>query len=327
MVILVTGSAGHLGEALMRTLRSAGRSARGIDIKASNFTDAVGSITDRASVARQMKDIDAVIHTATLHKPHLVTHTKQEFLDTNVTGTLVLLEAAVAANVRAFVFTSTTSTFGSALAPAPNEPATWIDEQVTPLPKNIYGSSKLAAETLCELFHRSERLPLIMLRTSRFFPEADDNAAIRDKYETDNVQANELLYRRADIADIVDAHLLALERAPRIGFGRYIVSATTPFSRKDLADLRHRAQDVVTRLFPDCLDLYSQRAWKLFPEIDRVYDNSRARTDIGWRPKYDFRFVLSCLSAGTDFRSALARAVGAKGYHASEFVEGPYPVA
>jgi len=165
------------------------------------------------------------------------------------------------------------------------------------------------------------------LRTSRFFPEADDNAAIRGTYETENVQANELLYRRADIADVVDSHLLALERAAHIGFGRYIISATTQFSRTDLTDLRHRAQDVVKRLFPDCVDLYSSRGWKLFPEIDRVYDNARAREDIGWRPKYDFRFVLSCLRAGSNFRSALASAVGAKGYHATGFADGPYPVA
>ena len=46
MTLLVTGSAGHLGEALMRQLRAAGRDAIGIDIKPSAFTDHVGTIVD-----------------------------------------------------------------------------------------------------------------------------------------------------------------------------------------------------------------------------------------------------------------------------------------
>src|SRR5947207_1434283 len=112
MTILVTGSAGHLGEALMRTLRAAGRSARGIDIKDSPFTDRAGSIADPSFVRESMQGIRAVIHSATLHKPHIVSHSNQEFVDVNVTGSLTLLEAAVDAGVEAFLFTSTTSAFG-----------------------------------------------------------------------------------------------------------------------------------------------------------------------------------------------------------------------
>jgi nucleoside-diphosphate-sugar epimerase len=117
MTILVTGSAGHLGEAILRTLRGRGSSVHGVDLKASPFTDAVGSIVDAGFVRRQMGGATAVIHAATLHKPHLATHSRQDFIDTNVTGTLNLLEAAVAAGVRSFVFTSTTSAFGSQLRP------------------------------------------------------------------------------------------------------------------------------------------------------------------------------------------------------------------
>ncbi|HEY4640925.1 MAG TPA: NAD(P)-dependent oxidoreductase, partial [Thermoanaerobaculia bacterium] len=218
MTILITGSAGHLGEALMRTLRAAGRSARGIDIKDSPFTDRVGSISDRSFVREAMSGVGAVIHSATLHKPHIVSHSNQEFVDVNVTGTLTLLDAAVEAGVETFLFTSTTSAFGSALSPAPGEPAAWITEEVAPIPKNIYGVTKVAAESLCELFHRKHRLPVLVLRTSRFFPEADDDPSTAAVYSTPNAQANELLYRRADIADIVSAHLLALERARSIGF-------------------------------------------------------------------------------------------------------------
>ena len=107
--------------------------------------------------------------------------------------------------------------------------------------------TKLAAENLCELFHRKDGLPCLVLRTSRFFPEDDDNRERRNAYESDNMKANELLHRRADLEDIVSAHLAAAARAPEIGFGRYIISATSPFKREDLAALRTDAPAVLRR--------------------------------------------------------------------------------
>jgi len=326
MSVLVTGSAGHLGEAVVRRLRAEGRDVRGIDIKASPFTDHVGSITDEAFVRDAMSGAMAVIHTATLHKPHVATHSKREFVDTNVAGTVALLESASAHGVKAFVFTSTTSAFGAALSPRPGEPAAWIDEDVTPIPKNIYGATKIAAEGMCELVARKDRLSVIVLRTSRFFPEDDDNAGVRAEYGTLNMQANELLYRRADVDDIVEAHLLAVDKAPDLGFGRYVVSATPPFTRGDVVALRADAAAVVRKHFPDVDALYAARGWKLLPSLDRVYDSVRATRDLGWVPRRDFAFVLECLRRGEDFRSEMARAIGAKGYHDVVFDEGPYPV-
>lgn len=315
MKILVTGSSGHLGEALVRTLRGTQHEIVSVDLLPSEFTSETGSIIERDRVERWMRGVDAVLHTATLHKPHVATHSRQRFVDTNVTGTLNLLEEAVAARVKSFVFTSTTSAFGRALVPPPGAPATWITEEVVPVPKNIYGATKTAAEDLCELVHRDHGLPVLVLRTSRFFPEEDDQKETREAYEDGNAKANEFLYRRADLEDVVSAHLLAMEKAPAIGFGRYIISATTPFTRDDLAGLRCDAPAVVRRMFPDYEAEYARRGWKMFPSIERVYVNERARRDLGWRPRYDFRFVLDRLKAGEDPRSALSRAVGSKGYH------------
>ncbi|MBW7965629.1 NAD(P)-dependent oxidoreductase [Bradyrhizobium sp. BR 10261] len=326
MTILVTGSAGHLGEAILRTLRGRSSAVRGIDLKPSPFTDAVGSIVDPTFVRAQMAGVTAVIHTATLHKPHVATHGKQAFVDTNVSGTLNLLEAADGAGVKSFVFTSTTSAFGAQLRSEAGQ-AVWVTEELASVPKNIYGTTKLMAENLCELFFRESSLPVVILRTSRFFPEADDDPAMRSAYALDNAQANELLYRRLDIADAVSAHLLAVARAPAIGFGRYIVSATSPFSQHQLAALARNAADVVRELYPDCAELYAARGWRLFPGIDRVYVNARARRELGWHPEFDFAHVLRSLRAGSDFRSALAREVGSKGYHDIPVDDGPYPVA
>jgi UDP-glucose 4-epimerase len=242
---------------------------------------------------------------------------RQEFVDVNVTGTLHLLEAARAVGVRAFVFTSTTSAFGRALVPAPGAPAAWISEDVAPVPKNIYGVTKTAAEDLCELFWRDHALPCLVLRTARFFPEDDDDPAARAAYAPDNLKVNELLHRRLDLQDAVDAHLLALERAPAVGFDRLILSATTPLHRDDCAALRADATAIVRRRCPGFEEIYARQGWKMYPAIERIYDNARARRVLGWQPRYDFAQALARLGAGEDFRSPLARAVGAKDYHAA----------
>jgi nucleoside-diphosphate-sugar epimerase len=286
-----------------------------VDLLPSPFTDVVGSIADRAVVDRCMHGVTHVLHAATLHKPHVATHPRQVFIDTNVTGTLNLLEASVANAVQAFIFTSTTSTFGDALTPPPGSPAAWITEDVVPIPKNIYGVTKTAAEDLCRLFHRNLRLPCLILRTSRFFPEEDDVPERASAYDDANLKVNELLYRRVDVEDVVDSHLLALEKASALGFGKFIITATTPFQREDLAQLGVDAPAVLARYFPEYPAIYAQRGWKMLPALDRVYVNARAREWLGWKPRYDFAQALRSLAAGRDYRSPITSRIGSKGYH------------
>ena len=326
MKVLVTGSSGHLGEALVRSLRHASMEVVGMDIKKSEFTNIVGSVSDRAAVADALAGVGSIIHTATLHKPHIVTHSTQDFVDTNITGTLVLLEKAVEAGIRSFVFTSSTSAFGHALRPANDGPAVWVTEDVHAIPKNIYGITKVAAENLCELFHRRHGVNCIALRTSRFFPDEDDSAEIRSQYADTNAKANEFLFRRVDLQDTVSAHVLAMERASSVGFARLIVSATTPFQPHDVADLWADARSVVRRYFPRQPAIYERLGWKMFPSIDRVYDNSRARQLLDWHPEFDYERVLGSAEQGSDPYSDIARAVGTKYYHAEVFEDGPYPV-
>lgn len=326
MKTLVTGSSGHLGEALVRTLKDAGTEVVSLDVKQSPFTSIVGSVDDPAVVRQCMAGVDTVYHAATLHKPHVATHSKRDFVDTNVSGTLALLEAACANDVRAFIFTSTTSVFGDALRPPAGKPAAWVTEDVRPIPKNIYGVTKTTAEDLCQLYHREHGLKAIILRTSRFFPEEDDDKLKREKYSDDNAKANEFLFRRVELEDVVTAHLAAAERAPALGFGKYIISATTPFETGDLEMLNRDAPVVVQKLFPEYADVYRANGWSMFDRIDRVYVNNAARSDLGWQPKYDFEYVLSCLERGEFPISRVARLVGSKGYHEQVFTDGPYPV-
>ncbi|MEL7370204.1 MAG: NAD(P)-dependent oxidoreductase [Myxococcota bacterium] len=327
MRIMVTGSSGHLGEALVRTLQATGHSVIGLDILVSKTTTHVGSVTDKAWVQSLMQGVDVVMHTATLHKPHVGSHDKAAFVDVNVQGTVALLEAAVVNKVQSFIFTSTTSAFGRALEPAPQAPAVWVTEAVRDAPKNIYGVTKSSAEGVCDLFHHEHRLPIIILRTSRFFVEDDDSVAVRTDYEGDNAKANEFLYRRVDVEDVVSAHLLAMARAEVLGFGRYIISATTPFQPNDLSDLTHDAPAVVQRYVPQYVDIYRRRNFRMFPSIGRVYVNEAARRDLGWTPRFDFATVVERLANAQSILSDLAISIGAKGYHSEPYKgDGPYYV-
>ncbi len=316
MRTLITGSSGHLGEALARTFADTPHEVVTADRLTSPFTTRVGDLADPSFATRCMDGVDAVMHTATLHKPHVATHPRQAFIDANITATLNLLTAATHAGVKAFVFISTTSVFGRALYPPADAPAVWVTEDLRPLPRNIYGVTKAAAEDLCELAHRLDGLPCIVLRTSRFFPEPDDNPTARAACADANIKAVEFLYRRVDLDDVVAACRCALDRAADIGFGRYIVSATTPFVPEDVADLRTDAPAVLARYLPDYAAEFARRNWRMLPSLDRVYDNHRARRELGWLPAYDFARVLASLRANQDPRSPLARAVGSKGYHA-----------
>lgn len=327
-MIAVTGSAGHLGEGLVRLLQAQGRPVRGIDILESPFTHHVGSVADARFVNDAVAGCTALIHAATLHKPHVATHSWNDFIDVNLTGTSNLLEAAARHSLEAVVFTSTTSTFGHALVPSgPGEPAVWVTETLGERPKNIYGVTKTAAEGLCSLFHQRYAIPCIVLRTSRFFPEADDSAAVRAQFSDDNAKVNELLYRRVDLADAAMAHLRALERSAGIGFGMYIISATTPFSADDAPALGRDLPKLLAQRYPEFPELYRSLGWSMLPVLDRVYDNAAARAALGWEPLWDFQNALNRLAAGQSFRSDLAIAVGSKGYHPGQvFDDMPFPV-
>lgn len=175
-----------------------------------------------------------------------------------------------------------------------------------PDPRNIYSVTKLDAEDLCELFARREGLPCLILRASRFFPKPDDSPDIRQTYDDANTKVNEYLYRRVDLEDAVEAHLRALERAAEPRFGRDIISATTPFTEIDLPELGIAAPAVLARHIPDYAEEYQRPGWTMFPTIDRVYDNTHARSELGWQPRHDFRSVLEAVRHDEEHRSALA---------------------
>lgn len=299
MRILLTGSSGWLGRYLAPLLRIHGHQVVGLDVAAGADTQVLGSVADRALVDRTFAehDVEAVIHAGALHKPDIVRYPRQAFVDVNVTGTLNLLEAARAAGHDRFVFTSTTSLMISdAIRAERSDAAVWLDEDSGPLqPRNIYGATKLAAEHLCRLAHLEHGLACVVLRTGRFFPEDDDTLA---DPPGDNLKANEFLNRRLTVEDAARAHLAALERAPALGFGTFLISAPTPFVPADAVDLKRNVAAVIARYFPDAPDLYARAGWRFPASISRVYDASLAERRLGFRCDTDFAAVLDALRSG-----------------------------
>jgi len=133
---------------------------------------------------------------------------------------------------------------------------------------------------------------IVVLRTGRFFPEEDDT---QRELSGPNLKANEFLNRRLTVEDAADAHVVALDRAPALGFETFVLSAPTPFVRSEAEALKRSAADVIERHFPDAPALYARHGWRLPTSIGRVYDASRIERVLGFRCATDFGRVLNAL--------------------------------
>jgi UDP-glucose 4-epimerase len=112
-----------------------------------------------------------------------------------------------------------------------------------------------------------------------------------------NIKVNEFLFRRLSVEDAAESHVVALVKAPEIGFDTFIVSSTTPFAPEDCGQLIVDAPAVVRRYFPRYPELYARLGWTMFQSIDRVYDSSKAARRLGFVCRTGFAEKLAELEA------------------------------
>jgi len=278
MKIAITGTSGRIGRAIHFSLCQTNRIV-GVDRSVSSVTTHLGDIGDFGLLSNALSGVDAVVHTAALHAPHVGIYDDDEFYRVNVKGTETAVRAAIACGARAFVFTSTTALYGFA-SRHPDE-ATWIDEQTRPDPKSIYHRTKLEAEQFLEA-EASRNLKVTSLRMSRCFPEP---APIMAMYR---------LHRGIDARDVAEAHRLALVESDE-DYRMFVVSGATPFQKDDCKLLKKSPVSVLRKRCPAICETFESRGWSLPESIDRVYDSSKAQQALGWKPGYGFDEVVNLL--------------------------------
>lgn len=284
MRVAITGSGGRVGRAIFTRLASAGNDVVGLDrLPASTAVTHVGDVGDAALLAEAFDGVDAVVHVAALHAPHVGVVPDAEFVRVNVEATAKVAAAARDAGARRLVFTSTTALYGA--ASRGEAAAAWIDEETPPRPITVYHRTKLEAEQLLREAAARGDIEVRILRMSRCFPEPADLMAV---YR---------LHRGVDARDVAEAHARALEDdvAP---LATWIVSGATPFLPEDAPLLAADAPRVVRERAPDLAAAFDARGLRLPPRIDRVYAPSRAARELGWRSRYGWRDVLATLDAG-----------------------------
>ncbi|OLP61275.1 epimerase [Xaviernesmea oryzae] len=275
MRVLVTGSSGRIGAAIVADM--AGRHAViGLDLVAGPRTGLIADLCDIDRYRVVLEHVDAVVHAAGVHAPHVGVLADDSFHRINVEGTRRLAQAARQAGVSRFVFTSTTAVFGGA---EKEEGCRWITETTQPRPRSIYHRSKLEAEALLAAM-ASPDFSVCILRMSRCFPERAD------------VMALYRLHRGIDARDVACAHRKAMELPAPPAFDRLIISAATPFLESDAPRLGHNAPAVLRERAPGLVTAFLKRGWSLPQHIDRIYVPLAAQQRLGWRSRHGFETVL-----------------------------------
>lgn len=278
MRVLVTGSAGKLGSVTVKLLADFGHMVTGLDISASATTKLIADIKDKNTLLEITKGFDAIIHTAALHGRHMdLNYSREEFVDTNVKGTLNLLNACVANGISKFLFTSTTSIYGKSLVN--NHAAVWVDEELPIQPRDIYDITKQLCEELCREFFEKERIEATVYRVGRFLPEPED------------LKLSHRLYRGLDEQDGAEALRLALDHKFD-QFEIFNISSGSPFQKEDLIDLKRDALNVIAKYYPEAIELYERNHWTFPKSIDRVYCSDKAKDMLSYRPKFTFEYLV-----------------------------------
>jgi len=216
--IIVTGGSGFLGKHLCRRLLKEGHQVRNIDLRPNDELETqIADVRDTDAIHRLINQVDCVFHLASLIEAGESVKNPQAFIDTNITGTLNVLEAMKANQVPLLIFSSSAAIYGE-----PHRVP--IQEDDRSLPINPYGMTKLAMEGLLSSYVKAHGLTGVALRYFNLYGPEEHHIPethaiprfieqIKNDQEVtvwgDGGHQRDYVY----IDDIVEAHVQALNYA------------------------------------------------------------------------------------------------------------------
>lgn len=291
--VLVTGAGGFIGSHLAERLTELGARTRALVrytssgnwgwLDRSPLKDdmevVLGDIRDRDSVQRAVKDIDCVFHLAALIGIPYSYHAPDSYVQTNIVGTLNVLQAARDNGIERVVHTSTSEVYGTAQYVP-------IDEKHPLQAQSPYSASKIGADKLAESFHLSFNLPVVTVRPFNTYGPRQSARAIIPAVITqcltgNTVQLGNLAPTRdlSYVSDTVNGFLLAAEseraigRTVNLGSGQEI----------SVGELAKRIAKVIGKDI--AIECDEQRVRPRGSEVERLLaDNLLAGELIGWQP-------------------------------------------
>ena len=294
--LLVTGGCGFIGSHLVDTLVKGANEVTILDNLSSSTLEYVrqhitkrklrffkGDIRDFRIVSKLCSEKDAVFHFAAQPDVRLsLTQPIRDF-ETNVMGTLNLLEAARTREVPLFVFASTSTVYGQAnVIPTP--------ESYPIAPISNYGASKSACETYMMAYSSCYGMSCISLRYANIFGERSNHGVVHDffvKLKRDPLKLEILGDGRQKksyvyISDCVEASILAAEAGSRKEFEAFNIGSSEQVEVNQIARL------VTEQLGISSVDFsYSGgKAGWIGDVTDMLLDTTRIR-NLGWETKVD----------------------------------------
>lgn len=295
--VLVTGAGGFIGSHLTEQLVRVGAQVRALvhynsrndwgllELLPEEILEHIdvfpGDVTDAALVRKAVADRHVVFHLGALIAIPYSYQAPQQFIDTNVMGTLNVLQACLEAEVEKVVHTSTSETYGTARY-------TPINEAHPLQAQSPYAASKIAADKLAESFHCSYELPVTTLRPFNTFGPRQSARAIIPTIMSqalvgDTIKLGLLTPVRdfTFVADTVAAFMKVAEAQEAIG---HVVNAGTGrgVTMGELAELIGGMFDGPKRIIADEERMRPDKS----EVMALICDSSKAKTILGWEPQY-----------------------------------------
>jgi len=276
--ILVTGSSGSLGQALVQTLKDTYDLVQ-LDLREPTDEQRafgpvfVGSITDEAIVAQAMEGVDTVIHCAAIpyaHKPY------RNVLETNVTGTFVMLEeAGRRPRVEQFIYISSIMWHGLSESSSALPHYLPINESHPSSALDYYACSKIQAEFWCEKYVQRFQKPVVVIRPPWIVSTAQ-MADFTARPAPDTPHLNDYIA----VSDLVEGIRLAIDYHPQNGLDCFLFHADDQRSTTPSLELakRYYSNVPVNRAKLEACDGFGA-----------FVDCAHAREKLGWAPKFRCR--------------------------------------